>query len=561
MSSKYPPDEPRRIVRPRSPRFVPRYLIALDNRCVYLERTRATLPRAELPRVLAAEPSAILIGQDVWYSVLRQMLDTFGKHPTLFQYRLTPRNKTTWTDGVVSRPIPSDAMVNLLGWKATPDTKAKFHYPLDPVLFCRAGIDDLYPDLDRSRIERLFLWGKDVREWCQANRLVVKPSAGGLAAQLLRNPSFYPEARRKVPKLINSIARTQLPGNYYHLRAKRDRLYRAIYLDMADAHHAMAKRIRFPDANSLHAYGYWGAETRRKFADGNSELLARPGIFDVTIRTALVPSHLFPPPYLQRDSTYRCWLYSNELSELTEFSAKIETVHAALVSDKPEPRGTGLNAYAEFAIQQLRKERAYRPWLKPTLHATYGMLAARPVEFETGLYQSSSLTTGEYHIGPESFPVYIHSANGTPEPRIANVIHRGMIEAEVRKEALHLARMLSQADGEDILCIYADSLIIRDRGNNPDENGVSQLKLLPGPWRIKAHLTNLRFFDSTHFVSDELTRMPGLPKNAPERARRDAIAWADARALVARARPPKTPLAGPPAELVCDRFKIRPNRV
>jgi hypothetical protein len=442
------------------------------------------------------------------------LLQRLQQHP-LFQYRITPRDKATWSDGVTSTLLSTDAMVNFVGFLTPPGTKkaALYHYPLDPITFGRASITDLYPDKGEDQIQKLFRWGMEIRLWCRKQRLHVKPSAGGLAAQLLRDPRFYPEPRRKVPRLINSIARTQLPGNYYHLNADTTRTYhQATYLDMENAHHAMAQRIRFPDGNSLHAYGQWGGNDT-PYTRGTSLLLDRPGLFRVRLLVPNIPGSAFPPPYLHRAGDVTTWLFSNELGTLREFGATVTAVYCALTSDTHE---TGLNQYARFAINELRREKQFRPWLKPTLHATYGILAARPLPFETGFYRSTGGRPGEYHLGRQSLPVNIHGDPTPRESKIANVIHRGMIEAEVRKEVLETARLLT-ADGRKVLCIYADSLIVQ---------GTDDLKLMLSPWRVKETLTELRFYDSTHFTSREMIRLPGIARDRPEirRARIEKIA-------------------------------------
>jgi hypothetical protein len=44
--------------------------------------------------------------------------------------------------------------------------------------------------------------------------------------------------------------------------------------------------------------------------------------------------------------------------------------------------------------------------------------------------------------------------------------------------------------------------------------------LLPGNWTIKGHLDRLQFFNSTSFTSDQLTKLPGIPKDDLDRLRR-----------------------------------------
>src|SRR5947209_4466004 len=111
-------------------------------------------------------------------------------------------------------------------------------------------------------------------------------------------------------------------------------------------------------------------------------------------------------------------------------------------------------------------------------------------------------------MGPVSVYVKAKRQNHEVESSIANVIHRGMIEAAVRREALWFARFLTEVDGHDILAIYADALFVRDSGR--------PLRLLPPPWRLSGTLKHLRFHSATTFTSDRLNRLPGVPQTARE---------------------------------------------
>jgi hypothetical protein len=77
-----------------------------------------------------------------------------------------------------------------------------------------------------------------------------------------------------------------------------------------------------------------------------------------------------------------------------------------------------------------------------------------------------------------------------------------MIEAAQRCMSLELARELT-AQGGDVICVYADSLFV----------DMPQLPLLPAPWRLKEQLTGLQFLSAVHFVSPQLTRLPGVSRS------------------------------------------------
>lgn len=519
-----PPEPPRRIVTPRKPKTTHRPIIAVTDTELLVERSGLILPAGELPAVLLTEPSSIIACQGFGVHI-ELLIKTFGADTTfdskgegVFQYRVTPRDTMARNNNGEIHPTRiTDAVVNFLGFKnAEKNAKGgkrwtRYHYPIDPVHFVRQSIDELYPG-DEARIYKLLRFATEVREWCNLNLLEVKPSAGGLAAQLLRDPRFYPNPRRKVPGLVNGFARPRLPGNYYDLHARpAPEQYAAAYIDMSNAHHECAKDLEFPDANSLHAFGRWAEPSPEPFALLRRGvppclLLARPGLFHVRIAMdSRPPVHLFPPPYLRNPGVRDVWVYSNELELIEELGGRIIGIHAAFVASEAE---TGLNAYARFALAQIARHPTWKPWLKPTLHATYGILAAHPQEFETGFYRARGGVPTEYPLGRVWIPAKAHHSKHAVESRTANVIHRGMIEAEVRMRVLGLARNLT-ADGYRVLSVYADSLFIV----------AEQVPILPHPWRIAEQCTNLRFYTPTHWVSDQAARMPGIPKTKTEAER------------------------------------------
>lgn len=538
--SGYPPDDARRIVTPRAGRRREvRPVLAVTGEGILSELFPGELfDASELPSILAASPSSIIAAQGFGTHLLR--LQRHFESDPHFNYRLTPleRYGRHWqsSDGKRHQCDHTlvDSICNFVGWRKHDRSPAKYHYPLDPIWYLSLSIEELYPSGD-SRLARLYRWGMQVRDWAASEGLIVKASAGGMAAQLLRDSRFYPEPRRKVPRLINDIARFRLPGNYYRFHGEIGKRYDAICFDMENAHHWAASHLRFPDANSLHAYGDWDFEPRytrtegktspRPFAPGDSPLLERPGLFHVRISVPHIRAASFPLPYLETMGERDVYLYSNELETLREFGVRILRVYAAYCSEGAE---TGLNRYAEYAIEQIRSNPNMKPWLKPTLHATYGVLAARPSRFETGFYRvehETNLERREYHMGNVSLPVWVKAKRGEIESRLASVIHRGMIEAEVRKQSLWFARFLAESDRLSVLAIYADAVFVDDpnarfrhwmEGKRDDY----QLKVMPPPWRVKAFIPSIRFHSPTHFTSPSISRLPGIPRNAQERYRR-----------------------------------------
>lgn len=541
----YPPVVPRKVVRPRAVSPECRPIIAVSNEfCVHEWEEDNLLPAENLGKLLKRVPSSIIAVQGFGLH-LQRLQRAYGDDPQ-FNYRVTPirRYSRPWDDGRrLTQGMVADAVCNFVGWKA--EGKAgrnnpnRYHYPLDPLWFLTSSIDELMNvpgcESDIERLLRLYEWGKEVRDWCQKNGLKVKASAGGIAAQLLRDPRFYPEPRRKAPRAVNLITRYRLPGNYYHLRAKPGERYRALYFDMENAHHVMARRLKFPDVNTLHAYGdmSWSAvedkRAPRPFANGDSSLLEQPGLFHVSLAVPTVPRDRFPPPYMERSGIYDIWIYSNELPMIYELGGRIRCIYAAYTS-----RGfdTGLNHYARFAIEQIREHREYKHWLKPTLHCVYGLLAARALPFETGYWRASKGERIAYPMGNTSIIATAKIREAEIESRIVNVIHRGMIEAEVRKEALHFSRGMSE-NGHRVLGIYADGVFIQDKGTAEEP---MPLRFLEPPWRLKEELSNLRFHSATTFTSHQLSRLPGVPRTARERYLAQTAVVAEVRKMRGRRR-------------------------
>lgn len=491
-----------RIVRPRKPRATWRPVIALSRKAILTE-TGQTMSIGKLAAFLRHEPSSIIVAQDFGYH-FGTLLNLY-EHDETFTYRVTPIERYKRDDPEGRKGVQLDAICNYFGWKVLRENgktrSTHFHYPLDPVWFLSQSINEIDDRTNVPEIERLLLWATQLRDWCEDEKFKVTPSSGGIAAQLLKDPRFYPEPRRKVPKILNRAARPHLPGNYYELRCTKGKPRNAIMLDMENAHHALAARVRFPDANTLYGYGSVPGNDRRMWTN-NREVLRYPGLYAVQVSIPHIPLELFPPPALQKPGSHILAVYSNELSWLESYGVKIEGVWWAITADETEP---GLNKYARWAIDTLRENSGAKSWLKPTLHSVYGLLAARPQPFETG-FRGNGWT---YFMGSSDIPVRRMRVNRVIESSIVNVIHRGMIEAEVRKEALSYARLLAETDRHRILAVYADCLIIEDTGN--------PIRLLEAPWRVKDTVKHITFRSATTFTSPTISRLPGVPRDSRER--------------------------------------------
>jgi hypothetical protein len=472
------------------------HVISVTKTDVMLERTGEVYPIEELPNVIVAEDSSIIVAEEMGRVILR-LNDAFKDSKT-FQYKLTPiyRDAHPVNGKVKSRAVLRDTTTSLVGFPG------HYHHPIDPVSFIRFSVNE-FDKRDLPKLNKLMDWGMEVRNFCIENDLLFKPSAGGIAAQLLRDPRFYPKARRKVPKIINAKGRKRLPGNFYQLYGETERRYSASYVDMQGAHHFIAQRVKFPCANTLKAYGQFSTEKPTVWARPNSKrlrgVMSWHGLFHVKLSVPAIGKGRFAPPYMEKQGQFDVWIFSNELPMIRALGGRVEAVYAVLGSPDVDE---GLSKYAQWAVKQLDERADQKGWLKPLLHSPYGVLAARPRPMEFGWRIAKGGEADVYPMAGKVVPVKVLKTKRIIEGNTANVIHRAMIEAEQRMMALTLAQELSDKGGK-VICIYADSLFV----NMP------QLPLLPEPWVLKEQVTNLRFLSATQFMSPQITRLPGVPSD------------------------------------------------
>lgn len=475
--------------------------------------------------VLRYHPSSIVVVPNAAYFVAT-LTEQFGSDE-MWQYRLTPIERTKYSANPdKAKPRIHDTLVNYFGWKGTSyqtstgkvaNRRGHWHYPLDPHLFSALRLCDL---LGGTTPGDLLAWAKDVREWCFAHKLVPSPTAGGLGGQLLRDPRFYPNARRKVPRATNEVARDALPGNYYQLYWPEHTPVDATYLDMSSAHHHVASTLEFPCANRIYARGNFRTTDTTETPCPRSELWAPAGtarykriiqsygLFRLQLNVPALKADRFPLPFLTSAGRYRAYVYSNELASLHALGVEIEGIDAAWTAYE---RDTGLNRFAQWALAETALMSLQRKrWAKVILLAAYGNLAARPRPSEYGYRTAKRGTPREYPAGPHVLPVLAHIDPREREFPTVNVIQRGMIEAEQRRVVTDMARWLHNHD-QRVLSIYADAIMVAS--DRP-------LPFLPPPWRVDAHLTRVRFYAATAFTSDERSKMPGIPREDAERARR-----------------------------------------
>lgn len=471
-------------------------------------------PYSQLPKLILTEPSSIVVAHQVAHVV--RDLDRQFKENERWQFRATPVKREVWGPNRTYRTTIRETNINFFGFKNPGKKAGHYHYPISPQSFCLKTANEIRRGAPEpnSTILKLIEWGRDLREFLAEHELRLSPTSGGIAAQLLRDGRFYPNARRKVPLHTNRAAREKLPGNYYKLyAAKEGHFYkRAAYLDQTSAHHNAAKDIALPDANSLRRRGRFFTLEDIPYARHGTEkykkLIRHHGLFYLAIECPRFFPNSFPLPECGEGEGYRRgFFYSNEIPYLLELGVRIRHIIACWTSPAKE---RGLSNYAKWAMDQIAESGPHRkPWIKPTLLAAYGVLAAKPKKLEFGYKTAENATEKQYPCGSGFLTVQAKQMEHLHELPTANVIHRGMIEAETRLRSMRLARALSR-EGHSILAIYADSVFVEDG---------KELPLLAYPWRLQARLTALRFLSPTQFSSNELEKMPGVPQNQRQRAK------------------------------------------
>lgn len=514
LSENGPRREPNRPVKPRKPRFVYRPIMAIDKDQVLLESGEVH-PFADLPLLIKTEPSSILVATH--FGQIIKYLDSKFATDGNWQFRASPVERSAWAPNRKNRQaVMKDCIIGYLGFKGKNKQKGHYHYPLTPHTFILKSVSELRRNIpgENANIVKLMEWAKEVRKFLEDNQLNLSPTSGGIAAQFLKDKRFYPNDRRKVPGITNAKTREHLPGNYYKLYAAKENKgrYTAAYLDQISAHHTAAKTLQFPCANTLYRKGRFNSLADRSFAKAGTEkfdkLISEYGLFYLAIETPRFFDTSFPLPECEGDQGYRRgYFYSNEIPYLKTLGVRIRHIIAAWTSPDHDP---GLNRYAEWALDEIANAPTVRkPWLKPTLLSTYGVLAAKPKILEFGYKQAKGGEIKQYPCGSGFIEVIAKSTDKKREPLMANVLHRGMIEAETRLQSLMFARELA-AEEHTILAIYADSIFVE---------GSTQLPLLRPPWRVQDFLTGLKFESATHFTSHQMSKSPGVPANFRDRIR------------------------------------------
>lgn len=499
-----------RIVKPRKLGGAHYPIIAIAGQQVLLE-SGETFSFEDMPQLFRTQPSSIVVCQS-FGGIIKYLDEQYANDP-LWQFQARPVERHSFAPNrKTSRVRPQkECVINYFGFKSQSHKKGekgRYHYPLVPDTFCLKTIGELrrgFPN-ETTAIIQLMKWAKEVRSFLIANDMKLSPNTGGLGAKFLRDPRFYPEPRRKVPDRTNDMTRNLLPGNYYKLYAAEEGkgVHNAAYLDQRSAHHYAAKSVKFPNANSLRWRGRYKTLKDRSYAKAGTpkfeRLIKEYGLFYLAIETPRWQPGQFPLPMSEGPNGYkRGFFYSNEIAYLLKTGVRIRHIIACWTSPDID---AGLNKYARWAETQIASSLETRkPWLKPTLLSTYGVLASKPRKYEYGFKQCDGGEPKQYPVGNSLLDVQATVSKKKVGAAMANIIHRGLIEAQTRLFSLEFASELS-AKGHVILAIYADSIFVEDGAGLP---------LLPEPWRVQDFLTSLRFESSTHFTSAQISKQPGVP--------------------------------------------------
>lgn len=492
---------PKRTVKPRGRTYKRLPVIAIHKQQTLNEQGEVGTV-AELVEALPTMPATLFV-KYMAADFVAALDITYAKDYPTWQWQARESEKAiTRSDGVrVAARITTT--IAFFGFKG-----GNYHKIIDPVTMYARNIDVIWPS-EESTIVRLLSWGMALRDFCDTNSIDVRPSTGGISAQFLTDKRFYPDARRKVPRSTNDSVREELPGNYYNLsvRPGPEREYTAYYLDQHRAHHTHARDTPMPHANGLYAIG--------RFQDQEAVVFERTwddfcGLYCLDLippatSNRLMRDWLRHQP--QEQLLGKRYVYSNELTLLRDNGYTVAGVRAAWGSHRQD---CGLSEYARWAMGQL-DDYSDAQWLKPLLLSAYGVLATRPKIAETVYKQCKKGEAVTLLVGQNKLRGTRVKGRYKIEPRIANVLHRGMIEAGTRVESLYYAIHLEQK-GYQVLSVYADAVIVKVDDDQP-------LPLIVDPWRLKDTLHHLQFINTQAFQSGEMTRLPGVAGVSRDAAR------------------------------------------
>lgn len=479
--------EPQRTVTPRARTYRHMDMAAVADMVLVTEHGQ--LYEDPIDYFLDAVPTVIITADPSTFLALLHA--AFQDHPA-WKYTLY-KTYSDYGEGGVAR-----VKLSTFGFRGDGFRKGRLHQCWDP----RSVSPDVSARfLDGVTHRDLLAWGLDVRDWAQENSLELRNAYAGYGSQLLRDPRFYPEPRRRVPRATNEAVRQALPGNLITLQAPtRGETFTVTCVDQRSAHHRIVQELPLPSSNHLFARGYFNVY------DTVDDYWCRPGDMlyeqimsrhlgliyaQVNTRVTLTAENGLRLPFQDYQGTKREFLWTNQLDFLSATGTQVEGIYAAWTSTSVD---TGLSLYGRWAENQITHASATRKrWLKPLLHSTYGLLAARPRPLEVG--HRAPWGGGMFLLGPREFPVKSVKLD-TVSPAFVNVVQRGMIEAETQLRSVRMARMLTEA-GCKVLHVHSDGLHV-----------LGDLPLIPDTWSVSA-LTDVMYWDRVSWIANERTCLPG----------------------------------------------------
>lgn len=374
----------------------------------------------------------------------------------------------------------------------------------------------------------LLRFGQIGADFCQDSGIPMMASAGATASKLLRLPRYYENPRRRVPRATNEKARPALRGHPYKLFVEPMRPVTAIEFDQSAAHPHAAATIPMPSANNL--YGGFDFASERDYDKPPPYLwrgsllyereIVKPGLFYLKLYGPTKHSDFCPTEW-QHEGPFHDYVVSNEIGWLKELGIQIDGIIARWTSPTVDE---GIQRYAQDALAAGESLSGFqRAIVKAIFLAGLGVLGAKPHKVK--VLRGHEITGGcEFTVPTRDGPlaIYRKEMRQTYQLAIANLIQRAMIERECAKRSWQLAAEL-QGKGWQVVCIYADSVFATPPA--------AQMTLtdLPAPWREKGVHTNLQFKTATTYVSDQASKMPGVPRLGGDERARVRQRWAAAK--------------------------------
>lgn len=479
-------------VKPRRRGYTHRHLVAVTEDGLAVDETGEV--HDDLPALAFNSDPLIWLTTDPAYLLLT-MVSRFRDHP-YFNYQVITSMETDM-DVTMSHSKLTRFGFSRGREKRAPGRHRGLHLVWSPADMSRNPTDFL----ESPEASELLRWGRDVREWCREQNIPLPTSLSGISSSLLKDSRFWPDARGRVPRATNERLRSYLPGVYSELRTNPGRRFQAIALDQRTAYHRAAQEVPTPNPDNLFARGYFNLTddpTAPMWAPRDSEVyrrtMAEPGlVFVQALSRQPLPAET-KPPATNYNGRSRVFLWTNEVALAEEHGLEVEGIIAAWTSTTADPGLPRYGAWAEAQIQTA--DPARKLWLKPTLHGTYGLLAARARDIYIGHGRGRGRPAMVILGAGHEVPVRQHHL-GAHAPTTTNVAMLGTLQAEVRVRSMRMANAL-MANGVDVLHIHADGLHV-----------TGQVPLVDvAAWKTDP-ADNLEYIDPVSWFSDQGDTLPG----------------------------------------------------